>query len=88
AVLGVALSAGAIRVLLGRRGRGMTKLLLMAGGVLLTGTVILLGGSIVIGHAITGGAGALWLPLGLIAVLVYLYFWTGAMTRLANGRGY
>lgn len=88
AVLGVALSAGTIRVLLGRRGRGMMKLLVMAGGLLLTGTVILLAGSIVIGHAITGGAGALWLPLGLVAALVYLYFWTGAMTRVANRRSY
>jgi hypothetical protein len=66
----------------------MMRLLLLAGGLLLTGTIILLDGSIFIGSAITGGAGALWLPLGLLAALIYLCFWTGAMTRLANRRAY
>ena len=64
----------------------MAKLLLIAGGLLLAGTMTLLVGSIAVGHAITGGAGALWLPVGLIATLAYLCLWTGATTRLANRR--
>ena len=87
AVAGIALSAGTVRVLLGRRGRGMAKLLVISGGVLLVGTMLLLAGSIFIGHAITGGAGALWFPLGLLAAVVFLVFWTRGMTRLVNVRG-
>jgi hypothetical protein len=87
AVAGIALSAGTVRVLLGRRGRGMAKLLVISGGVLLVGTMLLLAGSIFIGHAFTGGAGALWFPLGLLAAVVFLVVWTRSMTRLVNVRG-
>src|SRR3954462_11817796 len=41
-VVGIALSAGTIRVLLGRRGRGMTTLLVIAGGLLFAGTTTLM----------------------------------------------
>ncbi len=86
AMVGIALSAGTIRVLLGRRGRGMTTLLLTAGGLLFAGTTTLLTGSILVGHAITGGAGGLWLPLGLLAALCFLYLWSHAMTGAVNRR--
>jgi hypothetical protein len=86
AMVGIALSAGTIRVLLGRRGRGMTTLLLIAGGLLFAGTTTLLTASIVVGHVITGGAGALWLPLGLLAAICYLYLWSHAMTGAVNRR--
>jgi hypothetical protein len=65
----------------------MAKLLVISGGVLLVGTMLLLAGSIFIGHAITGGAGALWFPLGLLAAIVFLVFWTRSMTRPVNLRG-
>jgi hypothetical protein len=85
-VVGIALSAGTIRVLLGRRGRGMTTLLVIAGGLLFAGTTTLMAGSIVVGHAITGGAGGLWLPLGLLAAMCFLYLWSRAMTDAVNNR--
>ena len=46
AVAGIALSAGTIRVLLGRRGRGIAKLLVVSGGVLLVVTMLLLAGDL------------------------------------------
>jgi hypothetical protein len=64
----------------------MTTLLLIAGGLLFAGTTTLLTGSIVVGHAITGGAGGLWLTFGLLAALYFLYLWSHAMTGAVNKR--
>jgi len=86
AMVGIALSSVTIRVLLGRRGRGMTTLLLIAGGLLFAGTTTLLTASIVVGHVITGGAGAFWLPLGLLAAMCFLYLWSRALTDAVNRR--
>src|SRR5689334_10923865 len=47
-MVGVVLSAVTFRVLIGRRGRGMTPLLMIAGGLLFAGTITLLTASIVV----------------------------------------
>ena len=50
---------------------------------LYVGTVVLLGGSVFIGAAVTDQSGALWLPAGFIASIIYLYGWGSAMRHLA-----
>jgi hypothetical protein len=84
-IVGVVVCAGAIRLSLGGTGRGRRLLMLLTGSALFVGTLVLLGGAIVIRHAITGGAGVLWLPLGPIASLVYLFAWAAATTGFLSG---
>ena len=79
-VVGVTLCACTLRLVLGSAARGRWLLLGVAGGVLVLGTGLTLAGSVFVGHAITGGAGALWLPLGLAGTALYVRAWAKAMT--------